>query len=67
MVIIINPEKIVSGEISACQNQVEGNNNDAKTGKTVHNTVKNFENRMFDASLTATANVVTPRVELAVR
>ena len=67
MVIMINPEKIVAGEISACQSQVEGNIFDAKTRKTVHNAVNNVKNRMNDASFTATDNVVTPRVGLAVR
>ena len=49
MVIIFNPEKIVAGEISACQNHVEGNNIDAKTRKRVHNAVNNVEIRMYDA------------------
>ena len=67
MVIIFNPEKIVAGEISACQNQVEGNNIDAKTRKRVHNAVNNVKIRMYDAFLTAMGSVVTPRGELAMR
>ena len=67
MVIINNPEKTVAGAISACQNQVEGNIIVAKTRKTVHNAVNNVKNRMCDAILTATDNVVTSPVELAVR
>ena len=64
---MINPEKIVAGEISACQNQVKGKNIDAKTRKTVHNVVNNVEFRMYDAFLTAMGSVVTPRGELAMR
>ena len=67
MVILNNPGKTVAGGISACQNQVEGNIFDAKTRKTVHNAVNNVKSRMYDASLTATDNVVSPRNELAVR
>ena len=63
----INPEKIVAAEISNCQNQVEGNNFDAKFRKTFLNAVNTVKNRMRDLFLTAMDNVIIPRVELAVR
>ena len=67
MVIIITYKKIVAGEISAYQNQVEVINIDAKTKKTVHNAAKTVKNYMHAAILAAVDNVVTPRVELTVR
>ena len=39
-----NLEKIVDGEISACQNQVTGNNIDDKIRKVVDNAIKTVEN-----------------------
>ena len=67
MVIIKNPDGIADGEISACQNQIKGNNINDKIRKKVHNAVNNVKTCMCDAILTATDKVVTPPVELAVR
>ena len=62
-----DPEKIVDGEISACQNQVTGKNVDDKIIKAVDNAVMSFKNPMHDALLTTMDNVVILRVEMAVR
>ena len=58
-----NAERIVFGEIGACQNQVVKNNIDNRIGKAFDNAVKTVENRIQDAILTAMDNVVIPRVE----
>ena len=54
-------------ELSACQNQVIGNNIDEKITGMVDNAVKTVENCMHDVLFRALDNVNIPRVEIAVR
>ena len=62
-----SPEKIIDGEITACQIQVLGKDIDDKIRKAVDKAVITVENCIHDAILTAMHNVVIPRVEMAER
>ena len=64
-----NPDRNVRsvvGKITACQNQVEGDKNEARISKWARYALKTVKNRLHDAFSTTMDNVVTPRVELAV-
>ena len=55
-----NSEKIADVEISACQNEVIGNNIDDRIRKVVDSSIKTVKNRMYHAILTAMDNLVLP-------
>ena len=63
----IFPERIVAGEINACQKQNIRRNFEDEIRKVVDTAVKNVKNCMQDATLTTVDSVIIPRVELAVR
>ena len=59
--------RITVNENSACQNQIIENDRDEKKIKAAYSVVMTVKNWMHDAILTSMNNVLTPRIQIAVR